>query len=175
MDMDRGVRGWIYNVSKQNFWRVAGWYEFEDLIQDGFMNYQRIVNKYPGKTPAHTAALFRTAFTNHIHDLAKKRTRYSPEVIESDYGLSLELIETPAYVLPASSEIIASLPLVLKRLLHVMETEPHRVRSRCRVMPEYRQTTNDKLCRLVGADPSKIDLLSVLYDYLAGDTRSPAV
>lgn len=166
MDMDRGVRGWIMNTTKLNFWRVAGWYEFDDLVQDGFLHYQRIVTKYSHvKEPKQMMSLFQRAFTNHIHDLAKKRTRDSVEVCEHALGIALENIATPMYANPDTNELIAQMPSLLRKL--VSSQTDARLRRPCRRKPDHRETTNERMCRIVGADPRAINLLDSLREYLS--------
>lgn len=167
MDMDRGVKGWIVNTTKLNYWRVAGWYEFDDLVQDGYLHYQRIINKYTNvKQPAQIMSLFKVAFTNHIHDLSKKKTKYAHEVCETALGIALENIRGTMHINPDTSALVAAMPNVLRDLISHMQTDA-RVRRPCRRFVDHRETTNEKLCRIVGADPRKINLLETLRTWLS--------
>jgi hypothetical protein len=164
----------LYNVAKQHYWRVAGWYEFDDLIQDGFLHYSRIVAKYPNVTePKQLMRLFQRTFTNHIHDLAKRRTRYELEVNECDLGLRISELTT-RQTLPDVSETIATLPPVLRRLLDVMQNDP-RTKSPFRLRGTHRETTNEFLCRLVGVDPNEYNLLESLRTHLTDGLLKTAV
>jgi hypothetical protein len=40
------MRGFIVNTAKENYWRVAAWYDLEDLIQDGYMCYYKCRQRY---------------------------------------------------------------------------------------------------------------------------------
>jgi len=80
--LDEGMKRWIYATARQNHWRVARWYDLEDLIQDGFLAYQKCYVKYarlvrkrkPTKEDRRNfMALVQTTYLNYIHDLAKKR------------------------------------------------------------------------------------------------------
>lgn len=178
--MDRGAVGWLHTTVKQNYWRVASWMDYEDLIQDGFYFYCRITEKYPNvTTPSHRMALFKTAFTNHIHDLAKKRTRDSSlSSRESDLGVSLPtLAEQTEPESPDTSLIIATLPDVLRRLIVVLQTD-ERVRKPYRRRGAVRETTNERLCRLVGVNPDSVNILALLHLHLSADrerVKIPAV
>lgn len=173
MEMDRGVHGWIINTTRVNFWRVAGWYEFDDLVQDGFMHYQRIIAKYSNvREPKQIMSLFKVCFTNHIHDLAKKRTRDTLEVCEHALGIALENVDSVMHTSPDTSALVAQLPAILRSLIIAMQTDT-RVRRPCRRRVDHRETTNEKLCRIVGADPRSINLLETLRSYLTAGSALP--
>jgi hypothetical protein len=40
------VAGWIRNHSVKNYWRVAGWYELDDLVQDGILKAYQCIDRY---------------------------------------------------------------------------------------------------------------------------------
>jgi len=171
MDMDRGVRGYLVNTSRENFWRVAGWYDFDDMIQDGCWMWQRLVIKYPNVTPKHRMALFKTAFTNHIHDLSKKRSRNEFVVNESDLGAEMHEVESLMFSeLPDTSLIVSRLPPLLRALIHAIQNDPRARSENYRLhRDDTRETTNERLCRIVGVDPTSIDLLGTLRQYLRGE------
>lgn len=163
----------MFNTAKQNYWRVAEWYEFEDLIQDGFMVFHRIVNRYENvKTPKHIMALFKTSFTNHIHDLAKKRTQQQAEQIESTLATVLADVLTDAFIPPDTSVTVASLPPVFRALIKLLESNDPRLHRPYRYRPDHRETANERLCRLLGLDNCPIPLRSMLRQHLSGE---PAV
>ena len=79
--LDAGVKGWIYNTARANMWKVAGWYELEDLIQDGYLCFAKCRASYKADSDEVTLDEKRTfmsylerAFLNHITDLSNKRT-----------------------------------------------------------------------------------------------------
>lgn len=74
--LDQGLRLWLVKTARKNFWRVASWYEFTDLVQDGFMCYAVCLRKYGDKVdnPSHFCSLVKTTFLNHITDMANKRS-----------------------------------------------------------------------------------------------------
>jgi DNA-directed RNA polymerase specialized sigma24 family protein len=175
MDMDRGVRGWLLNTCKENYWRVAGWYDFEDLIQDGMLHYVRVSNKYPHVTSQkHLGALFRTAFTNHIHDLSKRRSRIDCEINECLLGVPIAEVESVANTQPDTSLIMAQLPPILRSLLNTLQDDPRAYRRFRRRLDGTRETNNDHLCRLIGLDPTSTgDVLQSLHRHLIG--RPPKI
>jgi hypothetical protein len=172
MNMDQGVRGWIYNAARENLWRVSGHIEFSDLVQDGFMFWQRIVNRYPNVTETkHRMALFKTAFTNHIHDLSKKKSRLEL-VTESDLETPIESMlegEDPAAD-PDGSFIMSQLPpAIMKALKRMVDGDP----PYRRYLDGTRETTNQLLCRLAGLDPDARDMQTAVLLYLRGSRLHP--
>lgn len=103
--LDEGLRRWIYRTARQNHWRVASWYELDDLIQDGFMCYQKCAVKYarllrkrkPQKSDRRNfMALVKVSYERHIHDLANKRRKQKEVAISSllpkDKEYSLDVV-----------------------------------------------------------------------------------
>ena len=192
-NMDDGAKLWMMKYARKNFWRVAGWYDLDDLFQDGHMTYQRIVEKYcfpwrsyitqygqkmpprrkakPVKDRAHLMALFKLAFCQHIHMLARQRTD-APETVASD------LIPPDAHhdwlwerLMPEEGNLalfIAQAPPLVQAAVRALEdADGPALRARYRVRPGGREETfNDRLCRLVGLDPSDVDLVVELTMYL---------
>ena len=171
--MDQGVRGWIYKSARENLWRVSGHIDFDDLVQDGFMFWQRIVVRYPNVTHRpHQMALFKTAFSNHIHDLSKKKSRLEL-VTEADMDVPLDFMlegDDPAQD-PDLAFIITQLPPAIMRVLTRMvegQDSPYRLR-----LDHSRETTNERLCRFAGIDSSKRDVHTAVLQYLHGARLHP--
>ena len=86
--LDAGMRGWIFRTARKHYWRVARWYDLDDVVQDGYLKYCECVKRFraEGPTPADDQrrfmAYFSTAFLNHITDLANAHTA-TPETIRS--------------------------------------------------------------------------------------------
>lgn len=170
--MDQGVSGWIYKTARENLWRVSGFIEFDDLVQDGFMFWQRIVTRYPNVTHRpHQMALFKTAFHNHIHDLSKKKTRLEL-VTESDMDVPLDFMlegDDPAQD-PDLAFLIPQLPPALLRMIkRMLETPDAPYRQRL----DGRETTNERLCRFAGLDATKRDIHTAVLNYLHGVKLHP--
>lgn len=153
-------------------WRVSSHIDLADLMQDGYLIWVKVNAKYSNvKTQKHRMALFKTAFTNHIHDLSKKRSRLDL-VAEADLDTPMESLlegEDPTSD-PDASFIIAQLPAALRRvLLRMIETEsPYRLR-----LDHTRETTNERLCRFAGLDPTKRNVQAAVLQYLAGARLHP--
>lgn len=90
---DAGLRGWLKTTAVAEHWRVASWYDVDDLIQDGYICYIKCRDRYtfsppmipgyqdlrvrygrePNKTQRqHFMSLVQRSFRNHIHTLSCK-------------------------------------------------------------------------------------------------------
>jgi hypothetical protein len=171
-NMDQGVRGWIFKTARENMWRVSSHIELSDLMQDGFLIWVKVTARYPSVTEQkHRMSLFKTSFTNHIHDLSKKRTRLEL-VAEAnlDTPMSAMLEGEDPNADPDLGFIIEQLPAALRRVLARMiaSDSPYRLR-----LDHTRETTNERLCRFAGLDPSKRDIQAALLQYLDGGRLHP--
>ncbi len=175
MHIDAGARGWLLATAKNNYWRIASWYDLDDLIQDGFLVWYKVVNHYAWRPRgrAHIMALFKTAYVNHIHDLSKHRSRLHEQPISVLIdGWTMDDLDQ---FLPPEDGIetsVANAPPMLQPLLRqLFECDPRKLRSLYRWRGSKRETTNERFCRLVGYNPSDINLVGLLYDYLQGATH----
>lgn len=161
--LDKGIRGWITTTAKRNYWRVASWYDLEDLIQDGYVCYARCNQRYGHvRDQAHFMALVKTTYLHHITDLANSRTQISDTAVDTQVLHSLMPASPPE---GEFSAMLHSLPKELKQLLTALVNDaksvPYLQQGR------DRETNNEFLCRLIGADPSKINLEAMFRAHFA--------
>lgn len=182
--IDQGASNWIIKTARKNHWRVQSWMDISDLIQDGYLCWYMVVERYQDRVENldHMMKLFMRVYTNHLHDLASRRSRLSEQCfvdfLRPDQTDSF-LIER---LMPAGEESDAELRLMLdkappnvKATLDLFSTEDGRrkLQSKPRRQPNgVRETLNDRLCRLIGIDPTGVDLVGQVRDFLAG--TSPA-
>lgn len=81
--LNNSIIGWIYNESRRNLWKVAGWYDFEDLVQDGLILALKCRERYPDVEPARFTALVKTSFHNHIVNLTRRPNEFYFDELES--------------------------------------------------------------------------------------------
>lgn len=174
--MDVGAKKWLYKTAHKNYWRVAHWLEFEDLVQDGYLHFYRVVNKYSGATDyPHLMSLFKITYINHLHNLSKDRTR-EPEMAVSQMVAGLrpnedvEFLERCQMSDDSFGPLVAAIaraPELLQKLLTVMVQEGKALRASYRVRRDgTRETVNERLCRLAGIGDCSVDLSSMLRTYL---------
>lgn len=188
--LDDGLRIWIQNTARRNFWRVAKWYDLDDLIQDGYMCWARTRVRYPRliEEPivygarARFVAMFKRIYFNEIHDLANSRTKSPVELqivdlVSASESRGRRTSETSylEHLVGSCAEEatmavkIAQAPLCVQNLLAALAKEdgPKQLRARLRKQSHHRETFNERLCRIAGVDPSAIDLEWELNDALS--------
>lgn len=127
---DAGVQGWIRNTARRELWRMAGWYELDDLANDGYVCYCKCRDRYtqgppePGhqalntdtpndKQRRHFMALVQRAFFNHIMTLSSKFAASCEDPVS---GLAVEDGEPPSLenLMPPQMEEASVLMAVLQ-------------------------------------------------------------
>ena len=155
-----GAAGWMIKYAKRNYWRVAYWYDIDDLISEGFEFYYYMKAHYPQAVdPPHIMRLYQLTFISRVNDLAKRRTK------TLEVNLTEDTIPDFLYELPDT--LIADAPQPVKKLLEVLTNEDaKRLRAPYRIKGKHRETTNERFCRLIGMDPSQCNIVSLLKNYL---------
>jgi hypothetical protein len=182
--LDAGMKGWIFTIAKSNFWRVAYWYEFQDLIQDGYLCYAKCRARYGqfahGGTPTKEErkwfmALVQRAYINHITDLAnwKTATPETPFSMCEEETISAATVWLSPRPLASLGGLMVSdnIKRLALALISDIDTRHRKTRLRkhktatgsVRYIPSrarMRETRNQLYCRLVGLDPVKVDLVA---------------
>ena len=183
MFLDEGMRGFIVNTAKREFWRVAELCDFDDLVQDGYMCYAKCRRAYlDGRTDLTGTkderrwfqALVKTAFNNHIHTLSAKRKFGHTDVISQLGGETQSTEAVWDSLLEAQPEdatlltVLASAPAEIVQLVKLLAGDGlnalgfERKRKGRRAL---RETTNEYYCRLLGKDPTVYDVVGQLKAY----------
>ena len=167
---DVGARRWLLKYVKKNFWRVAAWIDYDDLIQDGYVAYYETRMRYPTATePAHIMWLFQLVFRSKIEDLVRANTNQVDDA-RSDL---VETIESPNMIIPDFSNFHALLvkaPELIKEALSLLIDEQARNELTTPFVKHdngRRETMNDRMCRLLGKDPNCIDIVGQLRTYFS--------
>lgn len=70
------VEGYVMNWIAREHWKIKPTHDREDAVQEAWMVFIRCASKYPIiDTPQHFMALFKTAWSHHVVDLAAKATK----------------------------------------------------------------------------------------------------
>jgi len=180
MDMDDGAKLWMFKTAQRNFWKVHRWYEFDDLIQDGYMWWYRMVQKYDQVTEIkHMMRLFQIRYIQHVNDIANARTKVRQESLlldlNSSYDNSSIIDRLIGYDddFSAMCRVVSDAPPPVRDLLHKMmhEIPPEKLRSTHRFrLNGTRPTMNEKMCKYVDLDPAEINLCFMLRNYLSRKT-----
>lgn len=69
------IEGYVTNQLQKIMWRVASTMDRDDVLQEAYIVFLRCSTKYPDMdTPQHFMALFKTAWSRRVHELANKDT-----------------------------------------------------------------------------------------------------
>ena len=160
------IRAWSCNFISRNKWRCDPINDFEDLLQDAYLIYLKIVEAYPSVTePQIFMGLFKMAMTNNMHDNARyvKRKRVvheetsvdAPELATGRIGE----VTNNGYV----SALLAEAPEELQMALDIIENNPEALRGKPKVKRK-RQNLNMRLRRILGFDTARLNELRN-YDF----------
>lgn len=160
---DAGAVAWLHSYARKNYWRVAAWMDYEDLVQDGYFAWVEVCHRYPEatKTPAHIMSLFKLCFADKITDLSRSRTKQQDDA-RSDI---VEIYDGDAVTLPDPSNfnlLITRAPKVVRDTIALLTDDsmkdelnkPYHAQVSGR-----RETLNDRICALLGLDPAQIDVI----------------
>jgi len=198
--MDNGIRGWMVSYAHRNLWRVASFYQLEDLIQDGYVKFAELRRSYPDITDArHVMGLFKRMYSNHINDLSNQRTPEMTMLNKDKTKTRVRVLELAvSQVLGADQseerfyenvpltamepelgtimQKIASAPAELGELMRIFMTDigQRQINRPCRRDRRgLRESTNEKLCRAISADPKKVDLAAMFKAHFMGVGQMP--
>lgn len=137
--------GWATKYARKNYWRVANYLEFEDLIADARLAFYYVLEHYPGaKEEKHIMALFKRVYYCRIEDRAKRHIE-EQAITDRDYEhlhfreLHQKVAEGP----PELRIVVEKLqdPKVLKQLTNPIYR---------RQLGRRRETRRDRLQRVLG-------------------------
>ena len=168
--MDAGARNWLFKHAKKNYWRVAAWIEFDDLIQEGYVEYCEVLKRYPQAVePSHKMRLFQLCFRSKIEDLVRANTKQVDDA-RSDI---VEIYDGDAVIAPDFSNLHALLikaPQVIKDALMLLTDEKKREELQkpfARSENGHRETLNERFCRLLGINDKQVDIVKEMRMYFS--------
>ena len=166
---DEGATKWMLAYARRHYWRVAPWMDFDDLIQDGYYSWCEVCWRYPDavKNPAHIMSLFKLCFADKITDLSRSKTKQQDDA-RSDI---VDVFDGDAVTMPDPSNfnlLLARAPKAVKDTIDLMTSD----RRKDELNKPYkkqkngcRETLNQRLCGLLGLDPSVIDVVAATRLY----------
>lgn len=177
----RKLEEWTRAFIMKNRWRVPAEWDEDDLFQDCFCYFLHCQRRYADKaqSQAHFASLYRSCIFNHFNDLsnASTRQRARPTILIDDLGVMTARVQPrwvelePTRLTYEAQEalrlMLLEAPLVVKHVIKALGLDDALIQSKPR--PEFewdlfgrRETTNEYLCRLVGIDSHKVNLVSII-------------
>lgn len=177
--LDAGLRGWLIITAQRNYWRVASYYEVDDLIADGFLIWAKCRKRYSNVTERrHFMALFKVAYTNHIIGLANKRTRITGGIQEVRLSMLAEnhggdLLDMLVGGIDSDTVLgilVRQARFPVRAVLELLTTDAGASILTAHPRHKYEQD-NNYICRLIGVSPRRYDLPALVSSFLRGGGR----
>lgn len=176
------VEGYAVSVIHKNLWRFVGIMSFEDAYQEAYLKFLELSNKYAGTVtnPRWFMSLYKRALANRITDFANKSNRLRrlvcfSELTEADDPIPFEEnlagerhdvdLDFEVLLEEAPEEVRQVLTLLANKdtaMLGVIAQSWQRQGKR-------KEDGNEFLCKLLGYDYRKVDLLEYTKNYLEGE------
>lgn len=138
--------------------------DLDDLVSEGMLCFAKVLRKYPdAHEPRHLMALLKTVFTNRCHDLAEKAS-HTIDACSLDEITDVDTATHP-FVMPDTSEALATMPAMLKSAMTHLATDPRALVTFLWAGGKW-ETPDEKLCRLVGVKPESEPLMEQVRAYL---------
>lgn len=159
------IVSWVHKYASNNFWKVEGLCDKDDLIQEGYYAIAYCLNKYGTElNPPHLMRLVQITFNCKIIDIAKKRTKLAETqsipgiVLDDEPDISSDL-----------DRLIAEAPEVVRRaLLYLVNDHQCRMRDNYPTGPGGKETTSSRLSSLLCIDTDNY-LMDKIRSYLRGN------
>lgn len=150
---DTSIRGWAVNFIRKNIWRCDGIHDFDDLLQDAYLTFMKVVNSYPRVVePKHFMALYKTAMANEMTD----RSRYKRKKDEVNVVTDVDAVELCLGRIGESTNegylraLVSELPEEISLALAVFADEDKLKELRSPAKKGCRENLNTKIKRVAG-------------------------
>jgi hypothetical protein len=160
---EEGIRGWTLKFISKNKWRVDGIHDVDDLLNDAYLIFMKIKQKYPQVVDKPCfMGLYKRAITNWMHDhsryVRRKRAVHDETSVDAAdlFVGRIGEVSSDGYLMA----LLAEAPPEVRAALHILVTNPEVLRSRSH--NGRRENLNAKLRRILGMDKSGQD---VKYDF----------
>ncbi len=149
------TKAWVQGFINRNIWRCDRIHDADDLLQDAYLTYLRVVSKYPKvRGQAHFMSLFRRALHNEMHD----RARYMKRKRELNEDTSVDACELPGRIGEVSNNGYLAMLLeqapdpVREALVCIAQNPPSLYQA-----TGYHENLNMRLRRVLGYDRYRLE------------------
>ncbi len=147
------VENWTHKFIRQNKWRCDRINGEEDLLQEAYLTFIKISEKYPNVVePANFMSLYKRAVWNQMHDRARYLQRKRVLHAETSEDVS-DLFEGRIGEVTNHGHLnllLAEAPPELRQALLVIVNNPETLRDERR--SKHRENLNMRLRRILGLD-----------------------
>ena len=171
--------GYVRNYLKTNFWRVQRTHEYNDVMQEARMHFFVVQKRLKNngsiiENDRHMMALFKTAWSNHFITLAHKSSKFQEQTFTSSIRTTEEDEEFNIEDLLGGVDCEALLEVKLnqatgevREVLNLILNTPKEVLELAAKACGCKDVVSNKLlCKLLGKDSTKINLIKCVKKYL---------
>lgn len=159
------IEGWTMNYLAANYWRVEQSMERRDCLQEAWLVFAKIAERYPDVEAPHFFALYRTAWTRRFDDLSTRDSRVrSHEIVRGRYAdADREMTIGPEHIgeLSNAGELLVALRQAPREVRMVLELV---LRAPQEVVEMALAGRGERLCGLLGIAPGR-DVLAEVRAY----------
>lgn len=176
------IEGYVVRLINKNFWRFKNHMAFDDVYQEAYIKFLELKERYTGTvdSPKWFMSLYKTSLQNKITDFANLSNRLGRQVcftelgdypcsneervsfqesligsLESDGPLDVDLSNAPDEVRKVFVLLSSAPPELLSAMTDTWNANGKR-----------KEGGNQFLCKMLGYDHSKVDLVETVHDYL---------
>lgn len=163
------IIAWVHKRAHQNYWKVQGLCDRDDLIQEGYYSIAYCLNRYgTNLKPPHLMRLVQLTFNCAIIDLAKKRTRLSERHVASTEDGQQDYAGMLGHDSQSDLDrLVAEAPESVRRALVFLMNDAGKMRESYPVTSDGRETTSNRICSSIGIDKDS-HLMDKVRLYLKG-------
>jgi len=134
----------------KNAWRTRPEFELDDLLQEAYILFVRLVARYEFENPRHFMSMWKRALHNGVVNLARRRTRRGEVSLE--FGASIPARRDSLLAeIDWNTDVAEAPPLVKQLVSRVLGASGKgRKPSRTKLVGGGRETTNAFLCHRAG-------------------------
>ncbi len=176
------VFGFAKKFCLSHQWRTRPEYTCDDLMQEAWLLFNTIKDKYPEINRAkHFMGMFKVCLNNRVNQLANRRTKQHTKgdipisTLTTDDSDNSDLSILAGITSGCLDQIeidllIADAPPVVAALLRNFNDESVRPRYvRRGERKRIRQTTNELMCSVLGQNPDHVDMFEQVTNWLRGE------
>jgi hypothetical protein len=152
------IKNWAAKHIRENLWRCDSIHGFDDLMQDAYLWFVKICERYPRvNDPRHFMSLFKTTLRNKLHDHARYMQRKRVLHEDTDSDVSECFAERVGELTNGGflSALLARAPEQVKRALTlvtqnpaILNADPHEY---------HRENLNMRVSRVLGLHNFRLD------------------
>lgn len=173
------IEGFAINYTRKNEWRLKGHVLVEDVLADAYKVYAECFERYGGvvDTPEWFMSLFKRSFINYFNAVSNYTT-----FLDKVGGLDALLSEDPDLqeTIGADKNLgelvikISQAPDAVKKVVEfLIDNSAHHKAFEAVWLAQGKKKVggNEYLCRALGYNPRKVDLVSMVHNYFIDDDK----